>query len=260
MEVHKSDYSEASLLTALRGQDAVVCAMAIPAIMAQNKIIDAAVKCGVKRILPCEFGTDTAPPNAVEIVPPLVGKRSVIDLLRSKESEGLTWTALCCGMFFDWSLETSNMFWDLPNKRMTRFDKGDCVIEGTNLQQIGRAVAAILSPEHVETTSNKYIYVHSFTTTQREVLALLEEATGEGFTITDMTLDELATRGNARLQEGPTSPEFLNGFVDIVTASQYGYGGLNAFAREAEVWNKTLGLPVESAEETVRSVVRKMKQ
>ena len=112
----------------------------------------------------------------------------------------------------------------------------------------------------MEKTSNQYVYVHSFTTTQREVLALLEEATGKGFVVTDMTLDELAARGNARLQKGPTSPEFFDGFVDIVSASQYGYGGLNAFSRQAEVWNSRLGLPVEGAGETVRSVVGKMKQ
>ncbi|KAI4126759.1 MAG: hypothetical protein LQ347_004844, partial [Umbilicaria vellea] len=101
IKVHKTDYSEASLVSAFKGQDAVVSTVSGQAIRTQTSIIDAAIKAGVKRFIPSEFGSDTANPKAVELVPVFKGKESIVNYLKGKESDGLSWTCLCNGPFFD---------------------------------------------------------------------------------------------------------------------------------------------------------------
>jgi hypothetical protein len=57
----------------------------------QNKIIDAAVKAGVKRFVPSEFGSDTLNSKAKEILPQdFAGKKGAVDYLKTKEKDGLT--------------------------------------------------------------------------------------------------------------------------------------------------------------------------
>jgi len=66
------------------------------------KVIDAAVKAGVKRFIPSEYGIDTSLQHVPELVPPAKGKQEVVAYLKTKEQEGLSWTAICVGAFFDW--------------------------------------------------------------------------------------------------------------------------------------------------------------
>lgn len=104
IKVHEVDesYPEEELVSAFKGQDAVV--VTIPVFDA-NKIkilIDAAIKAGVKRFIPSEFGSDTTQKKVVEKLPIFSPKIEVIEYLRSRESSGLSWTAIVTGAFFDW--------------------------------------------------------------------------------------------------------------------------------------------------------------
>lgn len=51
----------------------------------------------------------------------------------------------------------------------------------------------------------------------------------------------------------------MEGLIAIVCASIYGYGGLNEFSRETQLWNKRLGLAGEDMGDVVAHVVSKMK-
>lgn len=103
-KVHKTDYSSPeSILEAFKGQDAVVSTIATAALGQQQAIVDAAVKAGVKRFIPSEFGMDTTTieGGAKKI---LGGKIALQDVLSkaAKENEGFSWTGISTGMFFDW--------------------------------------------------------------------------------------------------------------------------------------------------------------
>ncbi len=100
--VHKTDYTESSLLAAFKDQDAIVSAIATFSTTLQKTIIDAAVKAGVKRFLPSEYGVDTARSEIEDYLPPALMKQEVVQYLRTKESAGLSWTAICVGAWFDW--------------------------------------------------------------------------------------------------------------------------------------------------------------
>jgi uncharacterized protein YbjT (DUF2867 family) len=95
LKVNES-WPEDELVNALKGQDAVVQIVLPPDIQKHKTLIDAAAKAGVKRFIPSEFGT------VVKKVPRFGLKREVADYLRSKEKNGLSWTALVTGIFFDW--------------------------------------------------------------------------------------------------------------------------------------------------------------
>ena len=104
IKVHRisDDYPEAELIEVFNGQDAVISTMATVGAEKQKAIIDAAIKAGVKRFVPSEFGSDTRNKRALAIIPEYFkGKYETVEYLKLKEQEGLTWTAFVTGPFFD---------------------------------------------------------------------------------------------------------------------------------------------------------------
>lgn len=94
-------YPPEELERAFAGQDAVVMATGFQVFGQEGKFIDAAMRAGVKRFVPSEFGGDTANENTVSIFP-MVGLRAkVVEDLKTKEGAGLSWTAICTGLFVD---------------------------------------------------------------------------------------------------------------------------------------------------------------
>lgn len=99
-EVDES-WPEDQLVTALKGQDAVVH-IVYADVPKSKTLIDAAIKAGVKRFIPSEFGIDHSAPSIVKKVPFVAAKEEILEYLKSKEDTGLTWTGIITGGFFDW--------------------------------------------------------------------------------------------------------------------------------------------------------------
>jgi saccharopine dehydrogenase-like NADP-dependent oxidoreductase len=97
------DTSESELVELLRGQDAIISAIAAQAVQQQKTIINAALKAGVKYFVPSEFGHDTRNEQLAQLLPPFLvtQKRQIVEYLQSKEVEGLKWTAFVTGPFFE---------------------------------------------------------------------------------------------------------------------------------------------------------------
>jgi hypothetical protein len=105
VKVHKTDYtSESSIVEGLKGQDAVVSTIATAALANQEKIIDAAVKAGVKRFIPSEFGINTTKISGG--IAKILATKIQIQKDRLKkaveENERFSWTGVSSSMFFDW--------------------------------------------------------------------------------------------------------------------------------------------------------------
>lgn len=96
------DYPEADLIAAFQGQDVVVNALTSTSVAEQYRFIDAAVVAGIKRFVPSEYGLDNLNPKAQELSSVFRDKGGVRRYLHSKESTGLTWTAIACGMWIKW--------------------------------------------------------------------------------------------------------------------------------------------------------------
>lgn len=102
LKVHRSDFSVASLESAFQGQDAVISAVGMTGFNDQKTFIDAAARAGVKRFLPSEFSSNHRSDAVLQLLPLFGSKREVLEYLKAKEAEGLTWTGVCSGLLFDW--------------------------------------------------------------------------------------------------------------------------------------------------------------
>ena len=98
----RSDYTFDSLVKVFTGQDAVVSTLATANIAEQQIIVDAVAAAKVKRFVPSEFGSDTSVEGLETMAPFLKEKQDFMEYVKSKESEGLSWTAIFTGAWLDW--------------------------------------------------------------------------------------------------------------------------------------------------------------
>ncbi|KAF5247357.1 hypothetical protein FANTH_6448 [Fusarium anthophilum] len=98
----KSDYTFLSLVDVFTGQDAVISTLSTANIAEQKIVIDAVAAAKVKRFMPSGFGSDTSVEGLETMAPFLKGKLDVMDYVKSKEAEGLSWTAIFSGPWIDW--------------------------------------------------------------------------------------------------------------------------------------------------------------
>lgn len=82
--------------------DAVVSLVGHQGIQHERRMIDAAVAAGVKYFIPSEFGHDSSDPTVRSYLPIMVQKNAVMEYLKTKEKDGLSWTMIVTGLWFDW--------------------------------------------------------------------------------------------------------------------------------------------------------------
>jgi hypothetical protein len=102
VKVVKTDYSAAELEQKFKGQDAILSLVSGPALLQQKTYIDAALKAGVKRFIPSEFGSNTLNEAVVKEIPLFKPKAEALKYLQSKVAGDFSYTALLTGPFFDW--------------------------------------------------------------------------------------------------------------------------------------------------------------
>ncbi|RDW72892.1 NmrA-like family protein [Coleophoma cylindrospora] len=250
VQVRKVDYnSESSLIEDLRGQDAVVSVLGSAGLASQKTVVDAAVKAGVQRFIPSEFGVDTQALEGSPLATLLKDKTDTTEYLKNVSSQhtGFSWTGIATNLFFDWGLRVGSLGFSIPNKTATIIDSGNEPFFGTNLKAIGLAVVSVL--QHPE-TSNRYLRVSSFTTTQNELLSILESESGGQWTVSKEAADERRKTGEENLAKGDRSA-FGNLLKDFVFRDGSGHGSpVGGFA------NKELGLPEEVLKETIKNVLK----
>jgi uncharacterized protein YbjT (DUF2867 family) len=251
VEFITSDYSAASLLEAFKGQDAVISTVSSTqpgALDLQKSLIDTAIAAGVKIFVPSEFGVDTSDRSSPEFIPFLEGKIAILDYLGERRDK-ISWFALVTGSLFDWGLKIPGFGgWDLGARTVTIYDGGDIPYEATTLDQVGRAIAKSL--KHPEHTRNEFVYVNSFTVTQNEVLKAVERITGEKFTVSQSTVEDLWQGGAAQLKEGQPL-----GLLAMIAGTIYGKGGLANYSGTKGLWNKKIGLAQEKLDEVLENLI-----
>ena len=118
------------------------------------------------------------------------------------------------------------------------------------MNTVGKAVVAVLrSPAE---TANRYIYVRSVTTSQNEILAAMQEATGKTWDVTRTTTDVEVETGKEMIANGNMTGNFA-----LVLASTYGkIEGLRAnYEMDEVLGNEMLGLETESVAATIAAVL-----
>ncbi|KAI1416454.1 NmrA-like family protein [Hypoxylon sp. FL1857] len=243
------DLPQSELEKAFAGQDAVVMTTNFQVFGQEGKFIDAAIKAGVKRFIPSEFGSNTRNQNTLAMFPMMGAKAKVVSELKAKEGEGLTWTAICAGMIADTGLTTGFFGYDLKEHTATIWEDGNQKFSSSTRANIGKAICGVL--KHPETTANQYVFVSSFETSMNELLSALEKAQGVKYSITYTKLKDEVAEGKAMLAKG----DFMKAHKLMLAANllpEYG----NNFVEEEKLWNDALGVPRENVDEVVARIVK----
>lgn len=243
-----------SIRAAFGGQDAVVSCITTFATQQQRAIIDAAVAAKVKRFVPSEYGMDSTNVRGHELMPPLGTKRQQVEYLQSKENEGLSWTALIVGAFFDWAIANGFAGYDFENKTAQKYDSGEQHYEATNVGRIAEAVVKIL--ERPQLTKNEYVFVHSFNVKPNQVLAEIERVTGNvKWKVEQVNLENMYKVGRQTM----SNTELNSGAAMCIHALLMGYRsdlGLNDWNEKAQEWGQKLGLEDEDLRMSVERIVK----
>lgn len=103
---HPTDFTSAtSLASAFQNQDAVIDSGPATAFSEKKPLVDAALKAGVKRFIPSEFGADTRKFDLNSGLGKILGgKTETVEYLvkLAGENSGFSWTGLATGSFLDW--------------------------------------------------------------------------------------------------------------------------------------------------------------
>ncbi|KAL7619790.1 hypothetical protein AAE478_010333 [Parahypoxylon ruwenzoriense] len=174
--VKEVDYdSLESLTAALQGQDAVVSTIASAALPQQLPLIDAAVKAGVKRFIPSEFGSDTLNEKTSRL-PGYTVKVQIQEALKKAAAESrLTYTFIFNGPFLDWGI-SAGFLANVKDRSIELPDGGNNKTSVTTLASIGKAVVGVL--KNLEQTKNRGVYVQDSAISQKELEERLKKATG----------------------------------------------------------------------------------
>ncbi|KAF5869885.1 putative isoflavone reductase family protein [Botrytis fragariae] len=249
--VHRvsDEYPEDELLEALKGQDVVISTIATTAADVQQKtIIDAAIKAGVKRFVPSEFGSDTRNEEAMKIIPQYFKRKlDTVEYLRGKEKEGLTWSAFVTGPFFELAVKLF-MGFDLREHKAIIYNEGKDAYSTTTIASIGTALKnALLHPEE---TANKHLFISSFHVSQNQILASLEKATDKKWDVTYVDAEEQKKIGMEKMERGDFSGAM--GLIRYINSVK-GHGG--DYAEYEDMSNELLGVQGEDLDNIVRGIV-----
>lgn len=237
--------SKDGLRVALEGQDAVVSCVGTETVMVQPILIEAAVQAKVKRFIPSDFGMDFMKSDH-KVTKELGAKIEILNRLNelSRKYEWFSWSSLVINLLFDWGLTTGFLGFDLLNNTATIIDSGNQPFSATNVATVGQAVASLLS--HPTETANKFLSVSSVTTTQNEVLKLLEAESRQKWQVEHMSSNDLEKLGDRRKAEGDFS------YFMLYLRHFFFSDGSCGFVKEGDSANWLLGLEKEDIRSTIQ--------
>ena len=189
VHIKEVDYnSPSSLESTLEGQDVLISTLTTTSLDLQYALFTAAIKCGVNRILPSEFGSDTTVPANRDN--PVYKQKIEVEtwLAEQVKGTGTTYTSVINNVFLDWGLK-ANFLVNAKEKKISLWDGGETEYSATPLSGVAKGVVGIL--KHPEETENRHVRIHGVVLTQKKLLRLSQNVVGED----GWTVDEPGTEG-----------------------------------------------------------------
>lgn len=135
----------------------------------------------------------------------------------------------------------------MKNRSATFVDEGTQPFSTTILPTVGKAIASVLT--HASDTENKRIFVHSFRTTQKQILEILEKQTGTPWKVRHVPADEMISAGRQKMSSGQV------GVFELLQAAMFKGGCGSDFETEFEVHNQLLELRPDNLEGSIASIL-----
>ncbi|KIW15389.1 hypothetical protein PV08_05435 [Exophiala spinifera] len=241
------------LVKAMDGADAVVSAIGFGSLAAEEKLIDAAIEAKVKRFLPSEYGVNNTRPSARALCPVFDAKGGIIDLLKSKESTGLTWTAVPTGLWLDWALDPAIAFANIDIKSHTAklWADGKHTLSWTTLPWAAYGITQVLlSPSE---TANKVVPIRGFEASQQDIIALLENLQEVTYNVEHIDAEDAISKAQSSWRENKD----ISSALQLVKAGFFlhGFGSDLVGEKIVQTGNEYLNLPELKFEETVRKAL-----
>ncbi|KAL2040565.1 hypothetical protein N7G274_006544 [Stereocaulon virgatum] len=271
IEIKIIDYAyQASLVSALQGQDALIITMGTRAPPEhQTKLIEAAATANVPWVLPNEWGYDNSNPNLREYNS-LVRDKKAAYRAHIEELAKSSWIGVTCGFWYEFSLSfgPSTYGFDFANRTVTFFDDGNTRINTSTWIQCGRCVAQLLAlkilPDDADDQSpclaryrNQCVYVSSFNLSQRDMLGSIMRVTGTTLDDWKIVFEASTSRyetGLEAMQKGD-----MMGFVRMMYTRNFFPDGCGEFEKTRGLLNGVLGLPREDLDACTRAAVEMAK-
>lgn len=267
LTVKKGSYTDESFLhDAFTGQDVAIFALHFSAQQAQNGMIDAAAKAGVKWVIPNEYAGDGLNEEMMSAAPafaPKLQSRKYVEEL-SKTHEGLKWIGVATNPFFEPFLVGSAKVFgiDTANHIATIYPDASAFNTST-MDRIGLTVAKLLSLPITDSSNsraslqhyaNNFLYVSSYCVTQTQLLQAIQRAKGESDADWKVRKDQTVAQRIMESEAGMKEGNMQAGFA-LVVYRYIGEGLGGNYQDKAEADRKVLGLPEE--EESFEAAVKR---
>lgn len=226
----------------------------------QAKLITAAAKAGVKYILPTEYAGDGLNKEMMEGVPVFHPK---VQARKQIEEAGSTWIGIATNPWADQSLRLGLTGIKLFEKKAVMY-KDSGKFNMSTLEQVGLGIARLLAlpirnAEKKRASlgyyENNFVYLSSFSVTQKRVweAALKATGTGEGeWTVEEDTVEDWIRRSREMLGRGE-----MMGAMGLTFAYYLGEGLGGDYQSKAVEDLEVLGMKEEDFDAVVKAEVDK---
>ncbi|KAJ6599796.1 putative isoflavone reductase family protein [Mycena vulgaris] len=260
VEVKNIDYEDpASLVEALRGQDALIITMSARSPPGQcAQLIEAAATAEVPWILPNEYSADPTEQAMQDDI--LIGAAKEADRNLIEKLGKSAWLGITSNCWYENSLGAgpATYGFDFKNRSVTFFDAGTQKVNHSTMPQIGLAVARLLSlkvrPEGANDTSatlsqfrNRPVYISSFLLSQRDIFESVLRVTGTkkgDWRIEHEAHEARYAAGLAQMKGGDP-----RGLTKLLHARVFYPDGCGNYEARHGLQNGILGLPKENLDE-----------
>jgi uncharacterized protein YbjT (DUF2867 family) len=256
VKVAKVDYSDPSSLTeALKGHDVLVSTITITAADQQKHLFEAAIKVGIKRIIPSNFGGDLT--NAKCQALPVFAPKVELERYIKEKTQGTetTYTFIYNNLFLNWDIEYGELFLVHPKqKKIELFDGGEHNVTTTPISMLAQGIVGVL--KRPDETANREIRIQGIAISKKKLLELAQKVAGEeGWNVTDYKSEDVEKQAWTDLQTNAANFEpWVLGFLN---AASWGKGYGNDFTGNHD--NELLGLK-ELTEEDVEELIKNAAQ
>ncbi|KAH7216205.1 hypothetical protein DER44DRAFT_765676 [Fusarium oxysporum] len=247
-------YPTEALISAFTGQDAIVNCMTSLAVADQLRFVDAAVAAKVKRYVASEYGLNNNNPDARALNSVFREKGQVQDYLRLKESAGLEWMAIACGMWLKWSAVHDFLGMHIKDKRFVIWDDGEGWFSCTTEANTALAMINALTKKWEE-TKNRIVWLSDFAITQNMLLEIIESVSGEKLAVEKIDSEKMIKESQAAVAAGNPYAVYHLIETGFVTGR---FGG--HLEKEGEIMNDLLGLPKQDFKEVVRAALKAVEE
>ncbi|KAL6703097.1 hypothetical protein ACN47E_010234 [Coniothyrium glycines] len=252
VKVFKTDYSPASLEQAFKNQDVVLSFLNYDVPFHRLElIIDAAIKAGVDRFVPSDYGIRTY--HERYDVGVATYKRQIVEHLEAKAGS-ISWTSFICNPWIEYCLLDGLLGFDLEKQEANIVNKGDSPFSGSNRAYVAQAVCNLLTDQSAyHDSKNQYVHIAGHTLTQNGILSILKKLSGKPWKVEYVEADDMIAEGRKLIAVG--NPWGMALVVRAVTCGYIEDGVCVGDLRSQNPWDERLGLKLNDLEDDLRATL-----